>query len=177
MARATANTKAAAAASGIDKLITHLQAEFPALRFVAGKQFYWSPETGEIFYKATARGKHATWSLLHETGHALLGHHSYQADFELLKLEVAAWERGRQLAANFQIEIDENHIQDCLDTYRNWLYKRSICPTCGNKSLQQGDFVHYRCFNCHTTWRVTASRFCRAYRRSKNISQPNSVFV
>jgi hypothetical protein len=58
-----------------------------------------------------------------------------------------------------------------LDTYRDWLYKRSICPTCTAKCLQQGDFVHYRCFNCHTTWRVTASRFCRAYRRQKDVPQ------
>jgi len=155
----------------MDKPITRLRAEFPSLTFTPGRQFYWSPEAGEIFYKAEARGRHAVWSLLHETGHALLGHRTYKADFELLKLEVAAWEKARDLAVSLGLSINEDHIQDCLDTYRDWLYKRSICPTCTTKCLQQGDFVHYRCFNCHTTWRVTASRFCRAYRRRKDIPQ------
>ncbi len=105
------------------------------------------------------------WSLLHETGHALLGHHSYKADFELLKLELAAWERARQIGQEVDVDIDENHIQDCLDTYRDWLYKRSICPSCGTKCLQQDDFTHYSCFNCRAVWRVSASRFARSYRR------------
>jgi hypothetical protein len=156
---------------GIDKLIAELQARSPALRFTAGKQFSWSPETGEIFYKTGARGQQAVWSLLHESGHALLEHAAYEADFELLRLEVAAWEKAKTLAHDLDIVIDEDHIEDCLDTYRDWLYKRSICPNCTTKCLQQGDFVHYRCFNCHTVWRVTASRFCRAYRSTKGVAQ------
>lgn len=156
----------------MDRVISELQDKFPKLRFRAGKQFYWSPETGEIVYEAGAKGRKAEWSLLHETGHALSGHKSYKADFELLRLEIDAWERARRVAGRLGLEIDEDHIQNSLDTYRDWLYKRSICPACGNKSLQQGDFVHYRCFNCHTVWRVTASRFCRAYRRSKGVPQP-----
>jgi hypothetical protein len=158
-------------------VISKLLAAYPELRFTPGEQFCWSPETGEIFYMAEAKGRQAVWSLLHETGHALLGHSDYQADFELLKLEVAAWEKARQLAAGLKITIDEDHIQDCLDTYRDWLYKRSICPDCATKCLQQGDFVHYRCFNCHKTWRVSSNRFARAYRSSKNIPQPNVIFI
>ena len=146
-------------------LLKTLGEQFPELRFKSGSQFSWSPETGEIIYKASSKGQKARWSLLHETGHALLGHRSYQADFELLRLEIEAWERAKALAKEVGITIDENHIQDCLDTYRDWLYKRSICPSCGTKCLQQDDFVHYRCFNCHDTWQVTASRFGRAYRR------------
>lgn len=156
----------------MDKLIATLQAQFPALRFTPGQQFCWSPETGEIFYKAGARGAAAMWSLLHETGHALLEHNNYKADLHLLRLEVEAWERARELAADNGVVIDEDHIQDCLDTYRDWLHKRSICPTCATKCLQQDDYQHYRCFNCHTVWRVSASRFCRAYRSTKNVAQP-----
>jgi hypothetical protein len=161
-------------------LIHKLQVRFPQLRFTPGQQFCWSPETGEIFYKTAARGRQAQWSLLHETGHALLEHQNYKADFELLRLEIAAWERARELAGDVGVNIDEDHIQDCLDTYRDWLYKRSICPTCTNKCLQQDDYRHYRCFNCHTVWRVSASRFCRAYRSTKNIEQSgtkSSLFV
>jgi hypothetical protein len=158
----------------MDELVTTLVARFPALRFTPGRQFCWSPETGVVIYKASARGQRATWSLLHETGHALLEHRGYKGDFELLKLEMDAWQRARRLAVDLGITISEDHIEDCLDTYRDWLYKRSICPTCSTKCLQQSDFVHYRCFNCHTTWRVTANRFCRAYRSTKRISQTAS---
>lgn len=155
----------------MDKLIVELRARFPHLRFTAGDQFYWSPETGEIFYETGNDAQHAVWSLLHETGHALSGHHSYKADFELLHMEMDAWERARSLSQELGLTMDEEHIQNSLDTYRDWLYKRSICPTCGTKSLQQGDSDHYRCFNCHTVWKVSANRFCRAYRRRKDIPQ------
>jgi hypothetical protein len=156
-------------------LLSNLQAKFPELRFTPGPKFYWSPETSEIFYILSAKGKKATWSLLHETGHALLGHNNYQADYELLRLEVEAWQKAKELARDLQIEIDEDHIQDCLDTYRDWLYKRSICPNCGTKCLQQGDFVHYRCFNCHTTWSVSANRFNRSYRSTKTASADTAL--
>ena len=151
------------------KLIDTLQAEFPQLRFKAGAQFSWSPGSDEIIYKTDAKGERAKWSLLHETGHALLDHQAYGADFELLRLEVDAWERAKAIGKAVGITIDEDHIQDCLDTYRDWLYKRSICPECATKCLQQDDNAHYRCFNCHATWRVTTSRFGRAYRRHTSV--------
>jgi hypothetical protein len=159
----------------MQELIAKLTAAFPDVRFNAGKQFCWSPETGEVFYKRNDKRPTAPWSLLHETGHALLEHASYKADFELLRLEIAAWEKARELARELGITIDEDHIEDCLDTYRDWLHKRSICPTCTTKCLQQSDYVHYRCFNCHTVWRVTGNRFCRAYRSTKNVA-PQPVF-
>lgn len=118
----------------------------------------------------------ATWSLLHETGHALLGHTSYVADIELLKLEVAAWDRAKQLAKELGTSIDENHIQDCLDTYRDWLDKRSICPNCGTKSIQTDKGSKYRCFNCHTTWRVSNNRFGRAYRQTED-APATAIFI
>lgn len=157
--------------SAMDELIAALEAKFPGIRFTAGKQFYWSPESGEVFYRRGATGQEARWSLLHETGHAALEHHSYKGDFELLKLELDAWEQARRISREVGIQISEDHIQDCLDTYREWLYKRSICPSCGTKCLQRDDYTHYGCFNCHTVWRVSASRFCRAYRRHAGIPQ------
>ncbi len=158
-------------------IIKRLNALYPELKFKASKQFYWSPETSEICYSAAADDTEAIWSLLHETGHALLGHTSYTADVELLRLEVAAWEKARELAETLDVKLDENHIQDCLDTYRDWLYKRSICPTCHTKCLQQDDRVNYRCFNCHTLWQVSSSRFCRAYRTTKNVVSATPVFT
>lgn len=160
----------------MESTLNNLRKLFPSLQFTAGKSFSWSPETGEIFYDGSRKGQKPIWSLLHETGHALLGHRSYQADFELIRLEVAAWEKAKEIATKLNVAIDEDHIQDCLDTYRDWLYKRSVCPTCSTKALQQEDYAHYRCFNCHTTWRVTPSRFCRAYRATRNIKKPSAVF-
>jgi len=159
-------------------LINQLQARHPGLRFTASKQFFWSPQTHEVFYNAEAQGDMAQWSLLHETGHALLEHTTYQADVELLRLEVDAWEEARSLAKEFDIEIDEDHIQDCLDTYRDWLYRRSICPNCRTKCLQEDNRAAYRCFNCHTTWQVSGSRFSRSYRRTvAGEPLPSAVFI
>jgi hypothetical protein len=152
-------------------LINDLKLNFPELKFKSGRNFRWEPETNEISYNANSDNKIGRWSILHETGHALLKHQNYKSDFELLRLEVAAWEKGKLLAQQFNVDIDDEHIQDCLDTYRDWLYNRSICPNCTTKCLQQSNFVHYRCFNCHTTWKVSSSRFCRAYRQTKNIEQ------
>lgn len=153
-------------------LVARLATDHSTISYTPGKQFCWSPETSEIFYKSAASGEKADWSLLHETGHALLSHKTYSGDFELLKLEIRAWDKAREIASNYDITIDEDHIQDCLDTYRDWLYSRSICPTCSTKCLQQSNYTQYRCFNCHTVWGVSPSRFCRAYRSTKNVVQP-----
>ncbi len=154
----------------MQQLLNNLTARFPELRFSAGAEFCWSPESQEIFYRAGAsNSSRDIWSLLHETGHALLGHRNYQADFELLQLEIAAWAKARVIAQELNIEIDENHIQDCLDTYRDWLYQRSLCPNCSTQCMQAADFQHYSCFNCHSVWRVGSNRFARTYRSRKNL--------
>lgn len=142
-----------------------LQDRFPGIQFYAGTMFRWSPQTSRVEYVdtllATDRGQ---WALIHEACHALLGHTDYQSDFELLTMEVAAWEKAKDVAKGLGVVIDEDHIQNCLDTYRDWLHRRSTCPTCGSVSLQQ-DPKTYHCHNCLATWQVTAQRFCRPYRR------------
>lgn len=159
----------------MEQILGELRAKFPTFSFVAGSSFCWSPERKEICFNSTNFKPSHIWSLFHETGHALLEHQTYRTDLELVRLEVAAWERARLLAQEFNIEIENDHIQDCLDTYRDWLNKRSICPTCSHKSLQQGERLSYRCFNCRTVWQVTPSRFCRAYRSTVPQAQA-SVF-
>jgi len=157
-------------------IINELEKMFPHLRYRSGKSFSWSPETNEIFYDSGKSTKTHSWSLLHETGHALLGHNRYDTDLELIKLEIAAWEKAKEVATSLKITINENHIQDCLDTYRDWLYQRSVCPRCDNKSLQQETIEQYQCFNCHMVWEVTPSRFCRAYRATKHAKKSSAVF-
>jgi len=147
-----------------------LATAFPEVTYSVGTQFCWSPETREVFYDPKAPEPKGSWSLLHETGHALLDHRTWQADYELLQMEIAAWERARALADEFDVALDEDHIQDCLDTYRDWLYQRSLCPTCSTQCMQTADLRHYRCHNCHTVWRVSADRFTRTYRKLKQFS-------
>jgi hypothetical protein len=161
----------------MEQLLNSLQISFPTLMFTAGESFYWSPETNEVFYtdKGQVDGQ-LTWSLLHETAHALLSHQSYSADIELIKIEMAAWNKAVLIGELYDITIDEDHIQNCLDTYRDWLYRRSICPSCTTKCLQQTNSTQYHCFNCHTVWKVTPSRLCRSYRLVRNVKEPSLVF-
>ncbi len=156
-------------------LIKKLEKTYPKLKYLAGNQFYWSAETNEIFYKKTRSNTQDKWSLLHETGHALLNHHTYSSDYHLIKLERDAWDKALELAIKLDVDIDKNHVEDCLDTYREWLYKRSICPTCTTKCLQNNDLIHYQCFNCHTIWKVSNNRLCRSYRSSKNTNKENNL--
>jgi len=164
----------------MERLLNKLRQAYPDISFTPGNTFCWSPEAGAVLYKEmpelTDDVRHL-WSLLHETGHAVLQHQTYQADVELLKLELAAWRQAQAIGQQFGIVIDEGHVQDCLDTYRDWLHARSICPSCGTKCLQQADKRHYRCFNCHTSWQVTPSRFCRAYRSVRAAAQPATITV
>ncbi len=145
-------------------LIEELSSLIPEIKFETGDSFYWSPEKLLITYnKNLINDKSGQWALFHEVAHAKLRHVNYSSDLGLLKLEVAAWDEAKVLANLFQISIDEDHIQDCLDTYRDWLYRRSSCPTCDIVCLQSSPTT-YRCHNCNTTWSVSASRFCRPYR-------------
>lgn len=132
---------------------------------VAGDSLCWSPKSKTITYRQNDDSEDNLWGLLHEAGHAKLEHTSYKSDMELLQLEVAAWEVASELADRIGLLIDPEHVQDCLDTYRDWLHQRSTCPRCGIVSFQES-INKYRCFNCHKTWMVSASRFCRPYRLS-----------
>jgi hypothetical protein len=142
--------------------------------FKSGETFYWSPENNTIYYdKARLTEEIGGWSLLHELAHATLKHKNYNSDYDLLMMEVAAWRTAQGLAEQFGLEINQDHVDECLDTYRDWLHERSTCPTCSTVSLQASP-TEYRCHNCHTTWHVSASRFCRPYRLRKNVSKQKS---
>lgn len=166
------------AKDGLDlqSVIAQLSHDYPNLVFVAGDAFYWSPVNRRIVYKQAVEGTEPVVSLLHEVGHALLNHKHYKLDFELLQLEIAAWEEAKWIAPAYNITIEDDHVQDCLDSYRDWLHRRSICPSCATQALQQDDGI-YRCFNCHTRWQVASSRFCRPYRRQSGHVLPDTVLT
>jgi hypothetical protein len=145
-------------------LLARLATDYPQLSFAESTQFSWHPGKQHISYQNVAGDTtEGIFSLLHEMGHALLAHKNYKYDVELLKIEVAAWDKARMVAQGYDIELNEDHIQDCLDTYRDWLHLRATCPSCYGRSLQAST-TRYNCFNCQTEWTVTASRLCRPYR-------------
>lgn len=148
-------------------LAQKLPVDFPQITFTASSRFYWSPKQRTVFYDQAKQDKAADWALLHELSHGLLGHAHYKTDFELLQLEVSAWHKAKQVAESYKIIIDEDHVQDCLDTYRDWLHARSTCPSCTEHGLQRDNAVYY-CLNCNNEWRVSSARFCRPYRRLKS---------
>lgn len=145
-----------------ERFIADLQRDFPSLKFEPGRHDAWSAQSQTITYDPKQSFKQLSWSVLHELAHAELDHRHYTSDFELVKLEALAWQRAQQIGQKYAIVIDEEHIQDCLDTYRAWLHKRSACPTCQTRSPQLNETT-YRCLNCQTEWTVTP-RLARPYR-------------
>lgn len=148
-----------------------LAIDYPHFSFKTGHQDHWSPRTKTIFYNPNRPLVELKCSLLHELAHGILNHKDYSTDFELLKLEAEAWELASKIGKKYNVDISDDHIQDCLDTYRDWLHHRSACPACGMHVLQK-NAISYKCFNCHTEWTVTNERFVRAYRRSFNKKKP-----
>lgn len=156
----------------MQKLLEELARLLPDITFQSGKTFHWSPQTTTITYEQAKSYKpKQKWALLHEAAHALLNHRTYKTDLELLLLETAAWHKAQEIAKQLGHEIDNDHIQDCLDTYRDWLHQRSTCPRCSTISLQTSPH-QYRCHNCTASWYVSASRFCRPYRLSADKEKP-----
>lgn len=96
---------------------------------------------------AMAEQKSYFLQLLHEVGHALLGHRSFGTDPERLRMECAAWQRARELCSAYGIDYDEEFAEAELDTYRGWLHQRSLCKGCGLTRYQTEDGV-YHCPFC-----------------------------
>lgn len=148
-------------------LATRLSKDFPGITFTSGQEFHWSPQSQTIFFNEDV---HAPALLLHELAHALLEHRDYQRDIQLIELEREAWRYAKSNLGNrYKIDISDTVIQDSLDTYRDWLYVRSICPECSATGVQTGRSV-YTCLACNSRWRVNDARVCalRRYKLTKN---------
>ncbi len=148
-------------------LLKQLIRDFPQFAFVASEGFCWSPKEYQILYNADQlTSRSGPWTLLHELGHAILDHKTYASDIELLQLETSAWTQARISGTTYGYEISDDYIQDCIDTYRDWIHQRSACPKCQTRSFQRS-VDSYQCFNCQHIWKVSSSKFCRPYRRSE----------
>jgi len=123
-----------------------------------GEVFSFNANTKTITYVPEELEKEdGSLALLHEIAHMKLGHFSYSYDVELLHLEHEAWEETRKLAKEYNMEVDEEHISECLGSYDKWLSKRATCPKCGEYSLQK-DHSTFGCFVCDCYWKVNARK-------------------
>lgn len=141
-----------------NSLISRLKRDFPEFRFEPSETFHWSASNQTVFFGVQTQ--HSDAFSLHEVSHAILGHHAYRRDIDLIKLERDAWDYAKHtLAARYIITIDEDTVQDNLDTYRDWLHARSVCPYCQATGLQTGS-RQYKCLACDQEWRVNEARLC-----------------
>ena len=77
--------------------------------------------------------------LLHELSHAVLQHFSFDTDIKRLKMESDAWAKTKELAKKYGVEVDDDYIEDQLDTYRDWLHAKSKCKKCGLTRFETPD--------------------------------------
>jgi predicted Zn-ribbon and HTH transcriptional regulator len=146
------------------ELIAKLQSKYPRILIETGEKTAWSPKNKCIVID-NIEHKDSLSSVLHEYGHALLKHKDYNSDMQLLKMELEAWEKAKKISPGLGIVLDQDYIENCLDTYRDWVHRRSKCPTCHSHGIQKKN--EYQCFNCKKTWVVTNSRLSRTYRKKQ----------
>jgi hypothetical protein len=128
--------------------------------FKKSAQFLWSFDKQTIYYSDIPNGY---VYLFHELAHALLGHNNYNRDIRLLAMERDAWNKSIEIANVYDIKINDDIVQSNLDTYRDWLHNRSICPKCQANGMQINKSV-YKCLVCNHKWHVNEAKM-RALRR------------
>lgn len=146
------------------RLLSQIQADYPQFSFVEGDTFCWSAGSDTIHFDAD--NDDVVAFILHELGHAMLSHASYLQDIDLLRIERDAWHMAKtNLAARYDVTIDEQIIQDNLDTYREWLHARSKCPSCSMNGLQTAQGL-YSCLACGCRWKSNEARNCALRRKT-----------
>lgn len=145
-------------------LLPRLEKDFKDISFTPGDTFAWSPSRNTVIFNPDEDNSPL---LIHELAHGILDHHRYTHDVELLAMESQAWDKAVEIAQKYGIEINQDIVQDNLDTYRQWLHDRSTCPTCEATGYQTGKNT-YECPACAHTWRVNEARLCALRRYSKN---------
>jgi hypothetical protein len=150
--------------SRINKTFSKILSDNSAIAFERGSTFCWSSSKGVITHKPI-KTKQNLWQLLHELAHAKLKHYDYASDVGLIRMEAEAWNHARhKLAPKYSVVIDYGFIEDSLDTYRQWLHERSLCPQCKQTGIQKNENT-YNCFNCRCLWQVNESRLCGLRRK------------
>lgn len=151
-----------------NEIIQKLKALLPKIKFKADDTSRWSYSEQTVYYENN--GEKDIAGLLHEAGHAALGHHSYHLDIDLLEKERQAWEKAEKLLEILDIRIPKfnQSRETALESYRLWLSTRSLCPKCKLAGLQSSKDLSYFCTNCDTNWEVPISREKHTRRQLKN---------
>jgi hypothetical protein len=145
-------------------LLEQLKKDFPGFQYKSGEHFEWRPSEKTIMYDPG--DPYLDAHLLHETAHATLKHARYDRDIDLIKMERDAWEAARtELGPRYGVSVPTSILHHDMDTYRDWLHARSICPNCGATGLQVQKKT-YKCVTCLQQWNVNEARTCelRRYR-------------
>lgn len=143
-------------------LLTKLQQDYPQFSFCKSEAFRWSPSEKTVYFASTHPDDIP--ELLHELSHGLLDHKDYTQDIELIQIEREAWTYARDvLSPIYNVNITDERVQDALDTYRDWLHKRSICPDCGSNGIHTKTNT-YKCLTCRCQWRANSAQFCELRR-------------
>ena len=151
----------------VDILARDLARDYADFTFAKDAVAHWSPAEQTIYFAKSPA------DLLHELGHAILGHKDFTQDIELLHLERDAWEKAREISRKYELKITDDEIETALDAYREWLHQRSLCPRCGQTGLQSRETLSYSCLNCSAKWFANDARSCGLKRRMVKIIANN----
>lgn len=144
------------------ELLSRLRADHPDITFVVGDDFKWSKAGSELTVAIEGPPEY----ILHELAHAVLEHSDYTLDIQLLAQEREAWDYAKAtLMPKYSLEGNDGLAEEALDTYREWMHARALCPSCGLSCLQPKTST-YVCVNCRCSWRPNDARRC-ALRRYK----------
>ena len=125
--------------------LAKIKSDYPELRFTRGRKFAFRPPKTIVI--PSEEDTFDSLRLLHELGHALIGLWNFDTEIERLKIEVLAWEKAKELAPLYGVDIDLDLIEGELDTYRNWLHQKSRCPLCELTRFQTPDGA-FHCPRC-----------------------------
>ena len=145
--------------------LKQLIADFSSIHFSVGDDFQWSSDSNTILHPAI-KTRDDMANLLHEIGHACLGHKEYARDVELLNMERQAWEYAVGTIApayDIVLTMDDVIIDTALNSYRQWLHNRSTCPHCHAIGIEKVPGT-YQCLICHGSWTVNEARTCQLRR-------------
>ena len=159
---------AATSTPTIKSLIKLLCQDFPEINFTEAAMFYWNGTQKTVYFVPG----NDIGQLFHELAHGVLQHTTYHRDIELIAMEREAWTKAIEIAKNYGLVIQEEIIENHMESYRDWLHARSTCPECNENGIQTSSDT-YRCISCTAKWRINDARQCGLKRYTLKNSAPN----
>lgn len=144
-------------------IISALKTNYPQFSFIQSTSFWWSPPDKTVHYNPKSKDLMAF--IFHELSHAVLNHKDCKSDIKLVTMERQAWDYAKILALFYKVNIPKSTIQSSLDSYRDWLHKRSTCPRCTATGIQN-NVCQYSCVACSYSWQVNQAKKCKLRRYS-----------